>query len=285
MKKNIYKVSGLIITLSVITALITPLFASAQNVTASSSTSAQVQLLLSQITALQLQLKTLVYSSMNTGAGSTTTSSIPSMDNLMGSTTMTHGDMGRGLGVMRCLPLIHDLSMGSRGDDVSNLQQMLSDNGFLSGSSTTGFFGSITAHAVMQFQNQFGVSASSTGIVGPLTRNFLRNHCGNGMNENGTSTTSGMWQNGAPNHDMPMMRHRNGDDENMNNGTSTDDRFMHPLLHAMASTTMPMHPCMQNATSTENEDNAASAMLFVLHAQIPGMMHPCSSVMGEMQQR
>ena len=274
MKKNIFKVSGLIIGLS----LITPLFTSAQTVTASSSISIQVQSLLSQIAALELQLKTLVHSSLSS-------SSMPVIP-AMGSSTPVGGDnqnmQNVGQGGMRCLPLARDLSIGSQGDDVSSLQQMLVNNGFLSASSTTGFFGAITAHAVMQFQSQFGVSASSTGFVGPITRNFLRGGCDMNQGQQMGSTTPSMWQNSSSTRPMPPM----------NNGTSTDGRFMHPMIPAgipagmnmSGSTTMPMQPCMQDSTSTD-ANNAASAVISFMHVILPGMQRPCPEVSGEMQQQ
>ena len=280
MKKNAYKAATLALSIAFIT---TPLFASAQTTDASSSVSIQIQSLLSQIIALQQQLKMLVHSSMGT-------STMPTM----GSSTQMHGDMhgdmGDEMSGRRCVAIIRDLSMGSQGDDVSNLQQMLSDNGFLSASNATGFFGALTAHAVMQFQSKFGVSASTTGVVGPLTRNVLRGHCGDGMN-GGMSPTSHSWQNGTSTHWMSRDDQGNGGNDgsdHMNNGTSTDGHWMHPGLPGIllnGSTTMPVHPCMDGHNGTSTVNNAASALLFVAHAIMPGMQHPCQSVSGEMEQR
>jgi hypothetical protein len=157
MKKNIYKISGFIITLSVITALITPLFASAQTVDSTSSLSTQVQSLLNQISILESQLKSVVSSNMSsTSMMMRQDSNNPSMTNMMGTST----SMMSGMGAMRCLPIMRDLSQGSSGDDVSGLQQVLAADGFLSASSTTGYFGPLTARAVMQFQSQFGIASS-----------------------------------------------------------------------------------------------------------------------------
>lgn len=60
-----------------------------------------------------------------------------------------------------------DLSEGMSSGDVSELQQRLKDLGYFS-ANVTGFFGSITKAAVMQYQTANGIP--STGYVGPLTR-------------------------------------------------------------------------------------------------------------------
>src|SRR5262249_15199164 len=46
--------------------------------------------------------------------------------------------------------------------------------------SATGFFGPLTAHAMMMFQMHNGIASSTDGSVGPLTRGFFQRHCGNG---------------------------------------------------------------------------------------------------------
>ncbi len=70
-----------------------------------------------------------------------------------------------------CTQLTHGLAYGSRdyatGGDVTALQTFLSTQGLFS-LTPTGFFGSITASAVTQFQATHGISA--IGIVGPFTR-------------------------------------------------------------------------------------------------------------------
>jgi hypothetical protein len=65
----------------------------------------------------------------------------------------------------------HTLSQGSKGADVSQLQQILIDDGFLSAPSPTGYFGPATAAAVEAYQTAHALPA--TGIVGPLTRALL----------------------------------------------------------------------------------------------------------------
>ena len=63
------------------------------------------------------------------------------------------------------------LSTGSRGSDVTSLQQILIDGGFLTGTTATGYFGAMTKKAVQNYQKANGISA--TGTVGPLTRSKL----------------------------------------------------------------------------------------------------------------
>ncbi|HEY4514639.1 MAG TPA: LamG-like jellyroll fold domain-containing protein [Candidatus Paceibacterota bacterium] len=60
------------------------------------------------------------------------------------------------------------LSIGSRGADVTALQQILISKGFLVGTTATGYFGSMTKAAVQKYQGANGISA--IGTVGPLTR-------------------------------------------------------------------------------------------------------------------
>ena len=135
-----------------------PIFASAQATSTPDSAlggiSAQIQALLQQIKTLQdniRQLQQQAISVMTTNAGTTTT---------------------RG-----CRFFDHDFSLGSQGEDVRDLQKILGRDPSIFNASTTGFFGPLTAKAVKKFQEKFGVASSSTGVVGPRTRNFLRDHC------------------------------------------------------------------------------------------------------------
>ncbi|MFY9462445.1 MAG: peptidoglycan-binding protein [Candidatus Sungiibacteriota bacterium] len=62
-----------------------------------------------------------------------------------------------------------DLALGSRGDDVTRLQQLLaSDPSIYPEGSVTGYFGSLTVKAVRAFQAKYGIS--QLGRVGPATR-------------------------------------------------------------------------------------------------------------------
>jgi peptidoglycan hydrolase-like protein with peptidoglycan-binding domain len=63
------------------------------------------------------------------------------------------------------------LTVGSRGEAVSALQERLRDKGFFTYPSITGYYGSITRSAVIEFQRAYGLSAD--GIAGPNTRKAL----------------------------------------------------------------------------------------------------------------
>lgn len=58
------------------------------------------------------------------------------------------------------------LGLGSKGDDVTNLQQILASLGFFH-ESPTGYFGLVTLAAVEDYQKAHGIN--DTGFVGPLT--------------------------------------------------------------------------------------------------------------------
>lgn len=137
----------------IISALLVPVLASAQS---ASDIQAQIQSLLSQITALQQQLSNL---SSNTSTTVSTSSN-------------------------SCPNLHRALSRGSRGNDVILLQQFLIVQGFLSNDSATGFFGSMTEAAVQKWQAQNSIvsygDANTTGygVVGAKTRAAFAARCG-----------------------------------------------------------------------------------------------------------
>lgn len=60
-----------------------------------------------------------------------------------------------------------NLSFGSRGDDVTELQKMLARDGFFT-VTPTGYFGPITRAALMKWQSANGIP--STGFFGLLSR-------------------------------------------------------------------------------------------------------------------
>ena len=63
------------------------------------------------------------------------------------------------------------LRMGSRGNDVKEVQQQLSNRNLVRSSHITGYYGPITYDAVKKFQGQNGLVVD--GIVGPATRQKL----------------------------------------------------------------------------------------------------------------
>ncbi|MDB5238106.1 MAG: exported protein of unknown function [Candidatus Kaiserbacteria bacterium] len=84
--------------------------------------------------------------------------------------TVSTGNGGQVLGAST-YNFTTNLTIGSKGADVNALQQILIDAGYLKISSTTGFYGSLTASAVKMWQKAHGIS--QTGTVGPLTRAAL----------------------------------------------------------------------------------------------------------------
>lgn len=70
----------------------------------------------------------------------------------------------------------NDLKLGDSGDDVRRLQEELKRVNLL-GIDSTGFYGDVTAHAVLKFQQitklAGDASSNGAGILGPLTRSRL----------------------------------------------------------------------------------------------------------------
>ncbi len=146
-------------------AIALPLATFAQTTT-STGVNTQIQSLLTQIKALQQQIMQLVASSSASGGLH------------MGSTTgmMNPGQMGKAA----CIALNRNLGIGSHGDDVVGLQRRLKDEGDFDGP-LSGFFGALTAKAMMKFQMRLGIASSTTGSVGPMTRGFFERECGKGL--------------------------------------------------------------------------------------------------------
>ena len=132
----------------VISALFVPVLANAATV---DEIRAQIQALRNQIAALQTQLNNL------TSETQTTISTPPKS----------------------CPNLYRALSRGSRGSDVTSLQQFFITQGLLDGDSATGFFGPLTEAAVQRWQAANGIVSSGTpestgyGRVGPATRQAM----------------------------------------------------------------------------------------------------------------
>ena len=77
---------------------------------------------------------------------------------------------------------IGQTELGSKGDDVTQLQQFLASNYLIYPSGlVTGYYGSLTEAAVKQFQLNYDIS--TTGNVGPQTQNQINNITlsGNGL--------------------------------------------------------------------------------------------------------
>src|SRR5262249_10236518 len=114
------------------------------------STQDQVQALLSQIQSLQQQLRALIASSSPKGGDWKNASSTgPWMNGTSTPPGMSPGQMGK----MMCIAFTRNLGIGSHGDDVRELQDLLGqdpDSGFMA--SSTGFFGPLTARAMIKFQ-------------------------------------------------------------------------------------------------------------------------------------
>lgn len=115
---------------------------------------AQTQALLLQVQQLQQQL----------GSGQNT-SAVPTQ-------TQTPAPSG----AIACVSLGGTLRFGSRGADVSKLQQFLVSHSLLAADSVTGYYGSLTQAAVQKWQAARGLVSSGSpestgwGVVGPKTR-------------------------------------------------------------------------------------------------------------------
>lgn len=71
------------------------------------------------------------------------------------------------------MKFLRALSLGSKGDDVSALQEFLSKNGYYPEGMITGYFGKLTQSAVQRFQEDKKIAKKGVagyGNVGPLTR-------------------------------------------------------------------------------------------------------------------
>lgn len=85
-----------------------------------------------------------------------------------------------------CLNLTRNLSYGSRGSDVVQLQQFLISQNLLGTGNDTGYFGKLTQTAVRNFQCKNNIVCSGTsattgyGAVGPRTRAAIARVCSSG---------------------------------------------------------------------------------------------------------
>lgn len=154
-----YKTSAAVLMLAATLGVVVPLTVSADTI---SDLQAQIQALTAQLQTLRQQLRADVASSTSTWASST-------MPMWNGSSTPS---------MAGCLQFNRTLMQGSRGDDVSQLQQELAqDPSVYPGGAITGYFGSSTAAAVVRFQEKYGVASSTAPVVGPRMRAFFRERC------------------------------------------------------------------------------------------------------------
>ncbi len=81
-----------------------------------------------------------------------------------------------------CVSITRNLAQGSSGADVTNLQNYLIGKSYLTGTTATGYYGTMTATAVGRLQISLGILVSSNdpgyGTVGPKTRGMIG--CGGG---------------------------------------------------------------------------------------------------------
>jgi peptidoglycan hydrolase-like protein with peptidoglycan-binding domain len=100
-----------------------------------------------------------------------------------------------------------DLSYGSRGTDVSDLQKFLTERGIYRGP-VTGNFYNLTKAAVIEFQNKEGI-APAAGYFGPLTRKKANSLLGQ-SSPNAQGTTSQTQTAAIPATGNTIMRIPNG---------------------------------------------------------------------------
>ena len=76
-----------------------------------------------------------------------------------------------------CVDTRHNLTLGSRGAEVTNLQNYLLGQGYLIGTSATGYYGYMTVQAVGKLQIAKSIVSSESdpayGITGPKTRRAI----------------------------------------------------------------------------------------------------------------
>ncbi len=100
-----------------------------------------------------------------------------------------------------CMSISGTLSVGSRGEDVTRLQQFLAQNKSIYPQGlVTGYYGTETEDAVRRYQALHGIVATGTpsttgyGIVGPSTRgemeHEMESECNSGDHSNSTDNAS-----------------------------------------------------------------------------------------------
>lgn len=161
MKKYLIGTSvGLLLAIAIM-----PVMASADTI---GDLQSQIKALMDQIKALQEKVVTLRQAStteMMNGEGK-------KIGQMMGKVN------GNDMMPPACPQLNRNLGIGSRGDDVKEIQMMLAKDSSIYEGEATGYYGQQTAKAMAKFHAQYGIASSSTGIVGPMTREFFGKKCG-----------------------------------------------------------------------------------------------------------
>lgn len=127
----------------------------------------QIRALMQQIIVLQQQLRQL----QGQGGGNW---SDPNSNMGTSITPWNNGDTAAGWRTP-CPAITRSLMVGVQGDDVTNLQTFLSNEGVFH-ANATGYFGSVTSNALKQWQGQNQITP--VGIVGPQTRMAIAKRCG-----------------------------------------------------------------------------------------------------------
>lgn len=97
----------------------------------------------------------------------------------------------------RCYAFDRILQRGMRGDDVRELQEVLSSEGYLAEDNLSGYFGPVTEEALRKLQSANGVVSSGGaattgwGVLGPMTRAWFWKWCGGVRDDFSASPTSG----------------------------------------------------------------------------------------------
>ena len=139
----------------------------------------------------------------NPGAGPATGSLTGQVSAPQGTSTTPPPLPPQGRAVGRgCAPgLTMNLRMGSRGDDVSNLQAFL-------GEDATGVFGTSTREAVRQWQVEHGILATGTpalNFIGPKTRSMMVREMERRCHEKGRDNGGDRGRGKGPGGPGPMM--------------------------------------------------------------------------------
>jgi PKD repeat protein len=223
--------------------LLSPLFVSAQSV---GDLQAQIQTLLAQIQQLQTQI---AHSQANGVI-------VPSTTTGSGMNSGTASAAGSAQPV--CPVLDRTLTIGAQGDDVTQLQNYLAQQGVFT-ARMTGYFGALTEAAVQKWQAQNGIiasgDASSTGwgVVGPASRGWLLKWCrGSGSGGNGGGGISGGNFSASPTSGAAPLT------VNFSSTVAGDVNFGDGSTGTMAPNPIPMYVCASADTNCKNPQQTYS---------------------------